>query len=103
MPGPDTKKLAASLRAFSDQTRIRLLMALRQKGELCVRDLTERLRLPQPTISAHLGILRRHGLVRARRTGKQVFYSNDKPQLGRLRKGFDDLFPPKPRGKRRRR
>ncbi len=61
-------------RVLSDETRIRLLLALRS-GELHVSELCNRLKLPQPTVSHHLGLLRIHGLVRPRRQGKQVFYS----------------------------
>ena len=40
-------------RAFSDRTRLRILHVLRD-GELCVGDIVESLRAPQPRISRHL-------------------------------------------------
>ena len=43
--------------AFSDPIRLRILSAV-QPGELCVCDLVEILKLPQPTISRHLSYLR---------------------------------------------
>jgi len=52
-------------RAFSDPIRLRIL-SLIQPGELCVCDLVEILKLPQPTISRHLSYLRRAGLVKVR-------------------------------------
>ena len=99
----DITKLSALFRALSDPTRIRLLLALREKDERCVSDLTRLLRMPQPTISSHLGILRMHGLVRTRRMGKYVFYSVATTHLGRLRKAFEQLLPARSRGGRRRR
>jgi ArsR family transcriptional regulator len=64
----------AQLAAFAEPTRLRLL-ALVSKGETCVCDLVGTLRLPQPTISRHLAVLRRAGLVTARRSGTWMWYS----------------------------
>lgn len=61
------------LRAMSSETRQRIL-ALLQNGEMCVGELVAPLGLAQPTVSHHLAILRRAGLVIPRRVGKQVFY-----------------------------
>ena len=61
-------------RAFSDTTRLRILYLLRD-GELCVCDLVEVLRLPQPTVSRHLSYLRRAGVVRAREERSWNFYT----------------------------
>lgn len=65
-------------RVLSDETRLRLVLNL-QEGEQHVSQLCRKLRLPQPTVSHHLGLLRIHDLVRARRDGKQVFYSINSP------------------------
>lgn len=43
----------AKFRAFSDQTRLRILRLL-QGGELCVNDLVQIIGVPQPTASRHL-------------------------------------------------
>jgi ArsR family transcriptional regulator, arsenate/arsenite/antimonite-responsive transcriptional repressor len=60
-------------RAFSDRTRLRIL-GLLKSGELCVCDLTNVIRAPQPTISRHLAYLRRAGLVTARKEGLWMYY-----------------------------
>jgi ArsR family transcriptional regulator len=60
-------------RAFSDRTRLRILHLLSQ-GELCVGDLVNVLRVPQPTASRHLAYLRRAGLVVTRKNGQWNFY-----------------------------
>ncbi len=61
-------------RAFSDPTRRRALRLLSRRA-LCVCDLTTALRLPQPTVSRHLGALQRAGLVRVERRGKWRHYA----------------------------
>jgi ArsR family transcriptional regulator len=68
------ESLATIFRVLGDQTRLRALLAL-QRGELNVTELCGALRVPQPTISRHLGILRMAGLVNNRRSGKEIFYS----------------------------
>jgi len=60
-------------RAFSDRTRLRILSLL-QGGELCVGDLVEVLKLPQPKVSRHLAYLRKAGLVETRESGLWIFY-----------------------------
>ncbi len=61
-------------RAFSDRTRLRILHVL-QGGELCVGDIVEILRAPQPRISRHLAYLRKADLVVARKSGQWSHYS----------------------------
>ncbi|MHB8087375.1 MAG: ArsR/SmtB family transcription factor [Anaerolineaceae bacterium] len=61
------------VKAMADETRQRILGFL-QHSEMNVGELTQALGLTQPTISHHLGILRRAGLVFSCREGKQVFY-----------------------------
>jgi ArsR family transcriptional regulator, arsenate/arsenite/antimonite-responsive transcriptional repressor len=60
-------------KALADRTRLRIL-ALLVDGEVCVCDIHDTLRLPQPTASRHLAYLRRAGLVEARREGTWMHY-----------------------------
>jgi ArsR family transcriptional regulator, arsenate/arsenite/antimonite-responsive transcriptional repressor len=60
-------------RAFSDPIRLRIL-SLIQPGELCVCDLVQVLKAPQPTISRHLAYLKRAGLIHARQEGSWNYY-----------------------------
>jgi ArsR family transcriptional regulator len=64
--------------ALADPTRLRLLNLL-QCGEVCVCYFVEILGETQPKISRHLAYLRRAGVVRARRDGKWIHYSLNKP------------------------
>ena len=61
-------------RAFSDRTRLRILHVL-QGGRLCVGDIVEVLRAPQPRISRHLAYLRKADLVMVRKSGLWSHYS----------------------------
>jgi ArsR family transcriptional regulator len=61
-------------RAFSDRTRLRV-MHLLQRSEMCVGDLVDILRVPQPKASRHLAYLKKAGLVVSRRTEQWNYYS----------------------------
>ena len=60
-------------KALSDETRLRLLMALRD-GELCLCQLIELLQLAPSTVSKHIALLQQAGLVERRKEGRWHFY-----------------------------
>ena len=60
-----------SVKALADETR-QAILELLQEGEVNVGEVAACFNQTQPTISYHLGLLRRAGLVVARREGKQV-------------------------------
>ncbi len=68
------KVLAELCHILGDKTRLRILQSL-QDDESNVTSLCKRLKLPQPTVSRHLAILRMAGLVDNRREGKEIHYS----------------------------
>ena len=70
----DLEQLTSLFRLLSDKTRLNILLLL-SEGERNVTSLCEELRLPQPTVSHHLGLLRMSNVIGNRRHGKQVFYS----------------------------
>ena len=59
---------------LSDETRLAILMLLRESGELCVCDFCTALDESQPKISRHLAMLRESGLLLDRKQGKWVHY-----------------------------
>lgn len=56
------------------EPRRRLVMESLAAGERPVTDLVIELKLPQPTISKHLAVLREVGLVEVRQDGRQRLY-----------------------------
>src|SRR5215213_7866589 len=70
----DLEQLTSLFRLLSDKTRLNILFLL-SEGERNVTSLCEVLKLPQPTVSHHLGLLRMNNVISNRRSGKQVFYS----------------------------
>ena len=67
------EELEQVFKALADATRLRIL-ALLGGNEVCVCHIHDSLDLPQPTVSRHLGYLRRAGLVDTRRDGVWMHY-----------------------------
>ncbi len=50
-------------KTLSDETRLAIVMLLREAGELCVCDLCSATTESQPKVSRHMALLRESGLV----------------------------------------
>jgi DNA-binding transcriptional ArsR family regulator len=68
------EELARVFHSLGDKTRLSIMMLLTE-GEMNVTSLCNKLKLPQSSVSHHLSLLRIGGLVKTRRDGKQIFYS----------------------------
>jgi DNA-binding transcriptional ArsR family regulator len=62
-------------RTLADPTRRAIFERLCRDGEQTVGALTARAKISQPAVSKHLGVLKRAGLVRGRRQGRETHYS----------------------------
>lgn len=62
------------LKALADHSRLSLLRAL-SKCELCACVLPDILKKTQPTVSTHLKVLHKAGLVKMRKDGAKRLYS----------------------------
>ena len=69
-------KLAKFFKILGDTTRVKILFALDQ-NEMCVCDIANVLGMSKSSISHQLGTLRRSGIVKCRKSGKEVFYMLD--------------------------
>ena len=93
----DLEGWSLRLKVFADATRVRLL-ALLEREELTVAELSAITRLAQPRVSTHLSKLKEAGLVRDRRSGVSAYYRFDDAALDAaqralwqtLREGSDD-------------
>ena len=85
-----------ALHAIADPTRRRILQALKEGeaaaratghkaetmgGCLCAGDIEERVRLSQPTISHHMAILTKAGLVEATKRGQWRWYRRNEKAI----------------------
>lgn len=68
------RELEATFKMLANTTRLRLLHALVQAGELCVGDLAEAVGMKPQAVSNQLQRLSDRGIVEARRDGLQMHY-----------------------------
>ncbi|GGD65630.1 metalloregulator ArsR/SmtB family transcription factor [Lacimicrobium alkaliphilum] len=64
----------AFFKCLAEETRLKSLLLISEKNELCVCELTYALELSQPKVSRHLAELRKCGLLSDQRRGKWVYY-----------------------------
>jgi ArsR family transcriptional regulator, arsenate/arsenite/antimonite-responsive transcriptional repressor len=91
MPMTD-KQLVLALKAVADPARVKILRLLKQKGQcsigkgvgMCACDVQDHVTLSQPTISHHMSILRKAGLVQAEKHGLWMWYRRNEKSLKEL-------------------
>lgn len=77
MPGSEEfDRIADFFKILGDPTRCRIIYAL-TKNELCVCDLSNILSMSKSSVSHQLAKMKEYGAVKARREGKEMFYSLD--------------------------
>lgn len=85
------ESLDRALHAIAHPTRRHILQALRDgaaktsttgpRGCLCAGDIEERVKLSQPTISHHMSILTKAGLVEATKQGQWRWYRRNEKAI----------------------
>ncbi len=68
-------ELAGVFALLGDPSRLRLLTALLESGELCVGDLAALAGMGESAASHALRLLRAHRVVTVRRAGRMAYYS----------------------------
>jgi ArsR family transcriptional regulator len=82
--------LAELFKQLADKSRLKILLALAQDGELHVSALCNLLAQSQPAVSHHLNLLRGRRLVSYRRDGKHNYYRIDSALVRALLQQFFD-------------
>ena len=82
-------RLTKVFKLLADDSRMKILLALAQDGEVHVSALCDMLGQSQPAVSHHLTLMRLTGLVSFRREGKNNFY---RLECGQIRELLDQVF-----------
>ncbi len=77
------------LHALANPVRLKIL-ALLEKKEVCVSDLSNAMKIKQPNISQHLNILRNAGIIKKKRKGKSICYRVVIPKVHDILKEIDN-------------
>ena len=80
-----------ALRALAHPARLEIVSHIAARGPLCVCHLEEDLDYSQPTISKHLGVLRKAGLLESTRDGRWVYYTINESALDAAAGYLDDV------------
>ena len=83
--------LAHTFYALKDVVRLEMLSVLAQR-ECTVNELAETLDKSQPLMSWHLRRLKAAGLVKIRRSGREVYCSLDRDVVQQQQQAFRDLI-----------
>ncbi len=71
------RELSEFFKVIADETRMRIMAALTISEELCVSDIANIVDMSKSAVSHQLKVLRAAALVKARREGKNMYYSLD--------------------------
>ncbi len=77
----DSEQLLDFTKAIGSESRIQILLLFFDGQERTVNQITEAVGLGQPTTSEHLAIMRRSGILKAEKRGKEVYYKPDRIQI----------------------
>ena len=93
-PPPD---LGPFLHAIADPARRRILQALKEKsgrsgkdGALCAGDIEASVELSQPTVSHHMRILEKAGLVEVTKDGHWRWYRRNQKVIAEMTRGLKE-------------
>lgn len=78
-------------KALADKNR-RKIIRLLQKEDMAVNQLLKHFEITQATLSNHLAILRKAGLIAATTKGKQRIYRADKYKMAEFIKQMENKF-----------
>ncbi|SDT46104.1 ArsR/SmtB family transcription factor [Microlunatus soli] len=84
---PDSQYVELAVEVFgmlADATRVRIILALREHGELSVNLLADLVDKAPPAVSQHLAKLRLARIVTTRQDGTRVFYQLADEHAGQL-------------------
>jgi ArsR family transcriptional regulator, arsenate/arsenite/antimonite-responsive transcriptional repressor len=93
------KQLVFALKAVADPARLKILRLLKEKGQcsigkgvgMCACDVQDHVKLSQPTISHHMTVLRKAGLVVAEKHGLWMWYRRNEKALKELGRGMSSF------------
>ncbi len=95
---PAGPSLDRFLHAIADPTRRRILRALTERGGcsldketgLCAGDIEHRVKLAQPTVSHHMRIMEKAGLVEAKREGHWRWYRRNEKLIAEMTRALKE-------------
>ena len=88
---------AMRLKALGHPIRLGIALRLAREPETCACDFADVFAVSQPTVSEHLRVLRKAGIVTTKRRGTQICYSLDPSAVRQIRSILASLEPARAR------
>ena len=85
-------QLADMAKVLSHPARISILNYIGDCDGCLCKDISEKIRLSQPTTSQHLQIIKKSGLLKSKFEGKSQYYTINKDKLIALKELFQEFF-----------
>jgi DNA-binding transcriptional ArsR family regulator len=85
-------QLADLAKVLSHPARISILNYIGDCDGCLCKDISEKIRLSQPTTSQHLQVIKKSGLLKSKFEGKSQYYTINKDKLMALKELFAEFF-----------
>jgi DNA-binding transcriptional ArsR family regulator len=85
-------QLADLAKVLSHPARISILNYIGDCDGCLCKDISEKIRLSQPTTSQHLQVIKKAGLLKSNFDGKSQYYKINKERLASLKNLFQEFF-----------
>jgi DNA-binding transcriptional ArsR family regulator len=85
-------QLADMARVLSHPARISILNYIGDCDGCLCKDISEKIKLSQPTTSQHLQVIKKSGLLKSHFDGKSQYYKINKDRLASLKDLFQEFF-----------
>ncbi|MFA6749992.1 MAG: ArsR/SmtB family transcription factor [Candidatus Ozemobacteraceae bacterium] len=80
---------AELFKAISHPVRLKIVCGLMRKENCNVSTMSEKLSIPQPTVSQHLNILKNANIIAGYRNGNQICYKLENPVVIKIIKSLE--------------
>lgn len=88
----DNETFIRFFKALANEERIEMVRLLKKNKEMYAQDVERHFFLEQSTTSHHLNILKKAGIAKSRRQGRNIYYSIDFESLKQIWDDFNLLI-----------
>ncbi len=89
---PVSQELMDFAKAIASESRINILLLFLDGQERTVNEISQAVKLGQPTTSEHLAIMKRSGVLVSEKRGKEVYYHPDRIRIARYFEMLSDVL-----------
>ncbi len=84
-------KFIKFFKALANEERLEIIKLLKKNTEMYAQDVEKHFYLEQSTTSHHLNTLKRAGITKSRKEGRNIYYSMDYENFQKTLKEFEGL------------